>query len=84
MEQGYRLSIILQTQYPLNVHAIRLGKQQPRPHVDFPIPLAAALGLNAGDQVQWGLLDRGELHLQRLAIPPPVAKDIIPTQKGPK
>jgi hypothetical protein len=72
------------TKYPLKVQAIRSGKQQPRLYVYFPLPLAAAIGLNAGDQVQWELLDRGELHLRRLAVPPPAAKEKIPTQRGPK
>jgi hypothetical protein len=54
-----------QTKYPLKVQAIRSGKQQPRLYVYFPLPLAAAIGLNAGDEVTWELLDRGELHLVR-------------------
>jgi hypothetical protein len=62
------------TKYQLKVQAIRSGKQQPRLYVYFPLPLAAAIGLNAGDQVQWELLDRGELHLLRIDAPPPVAK----------
>jgi hypothetical protein len=33
--------------------------------VYFPLPLAAAIGLEAGEEVQWELLDRGELHLVR-------------------
>ena len=73
-----------QTKYPLKVQAIRSGKQQPRLYVYFPLPLAAAIGLNAGDQVQWELLDRGELHLRRLTVPPPAAKEKIPIQKDPK
>ena len=59
------------TKYPLKVQAIRSGKQQPRLDVDFPLPLAAAIGLNAGDQVTWELLDRGELHLVREKRPCP-------------
>lgn len=51
--------------YPLRVQAIRSGKSQPRLYVYFPIPLAAAIGLEAGDQVTWELLDRNELHLLR-------------------
>ena len=38
-----------QTKYPLKVQAIRSGKQQPRLYVYFPLPLAAAIELNAGD-----------------------------------
>jgi hypothetical protein len=59
------------TKYPLKVQAIRSGKQQPRLYVYFPLPLAAAIGLNAGDQVTWELLDRGELHLVRDKVPTP-------------
>jgi hypothetical protein len=48
-------------------------EQQPRLYVYFPLPLAAAIGLNAGDEVTWELLDRGELHLVRdkVSAPPP-------------
>ena len=57
--------------YPLKVQAIRSRGQEPRLYVYFPLPLAAALGLGAGERVQWELLDRGELHLVRLAPPAP-------------
>jgi len=33
--------------------------------------LAAAIGLEPGEAVQWELLDRGELHLVRAASPAP-------------
>jgi len=42
--------------------------------VSFPQALAAAIGLNPGDQVQWELLERGELRLVRLHPSPPTAK----------
>jgi hypothetical protein len=61
----------MSTQYPLKVQAIRSKGSQPRLYVYFPIPLAAALGLEAGETVQWELLDRGELHLVRLKAPQP-------------
>jgi hypothetical protein len=64
----------MQTTYPLKVQAIRSKGQQPRLYVSFPLALAAAIGLNPGDQVQWELLDRGELHLVRLEPPPPETK----------
>jgi hypothetical protein len=60
--------------YALKVQAIRSKGQQPRLYVYFPLPLAAAIGLGAGEEVQWELLDRGELHLTRVATPPPLAK----------
>ena len=62
------------TTYPLKIQAIRSQGQQPRLYVSFPLALAAAIGLTPGDQVQWELLDRGELHLVRIPPPPPVAK----------
>jgi hypothetical protein len=62
------------TQYPLKVQAIRSGKQQPRLYVYFPLPLAAAIGLDAGEQVQWELLDRNELHLRRLRPAAPTTR----------
>jgi hypothetical protein len=42
--------------------------------VYFPLPLAAAIGLEPGEQVQWELLERGELHLVRAQVPRPQAK----------
>ena len=42
--------------------------------VSFPLALAAAIGLNPGDHVQWELLDRGELHLVRLEPTPPTTR----------
>jgi hypothetical protein len=61
----------MSTQYPLKVQAIRTKGTTPRLYVYFPLPLAAAIGLEAGETVQWELLDRGELHLIRLEPPPP-------------
>lgn len=60
--------------YPLRVQAIRSRGQKPRLYVSFPLALAAAIGLEPGDEVQWELLDRGELHLVRIKIVPPAAK----------
>lgn len=60
--------------YPLRVQAIRTRGQAPRLYVTFPMALAAAIGLEAGDEVQWELLDRAELHLVRLTTPEPQAR----------
>jgi len=57
--------IKMQTTYPLKIQAIRSKGQQPRLYVSVPLALAAAIGLEAGEEVQWELLDRGELHLLR-------------------
>jgi len=63
------------TPYPLKVQAIRTQGTTPRLYVYFPIPLAAAIiGLEAGESVQWELLDRGQLHLVRLDPPLPSTK----------
>jgi hypothetical protein len=64
----------MQAEYSLKVQAIRSKGQQPRLYVYFPLPLAAAIGLAAGETVQWELLDRGELHLLRQRVPAPRAK----------
>jgi hypothetical protein len=53
------------TSYPLRVQAIRSHGQNPRLYVSFPLALAAAIGLEPGEAVQWEVLDRGELHLLR-------------------
>lgn len=65
---------IMQTTYPLKVQAMRSQGQQPRFYVSFPLALAAAIGLQGGETVQWELLDRGELHLLRPQPPPPATK----------
>lgn len=67
--------------YPLKVQAIRSRGQQPRLYVYFPLPLAAAIGLAAGEQVEWELLDRGELHLVRHQLPAPRARRTTATSR---
>lgn len=64
----------MSTSYPLRVQAIRSRGQNPRLYVSFPLALAAAIGLQPGEAVQWELLDRGELHLLRPNPPVPAAK----------
>jgi hypothetical protein len=43
-------------------------------YVYMPAALAEAIGLQAGEQVAWEILDRGELHLVRARVPPTRAK----------
>ena len=64
----------MSTSYPLRVQAIRSRGQNPRLYVSFPLALAAAIGLEPGEEVQWELLDRGELHLVRPHSPAPLTK----------
>ena len=59
----------MQAFYPLKIQAIRSKGQPARLYVYFPLPLAAAIGLQAGEEVHWELLGRGELHLVRKQVP---------------
>src|ERR1039457_4330568 len=61
----------MQTSYPLRVQAIRSRGQNPRLYVSFPLALTVAIGLETGEEVQWELLDRRELHLLRRKPSPP-------------
>ena len=51
--------------YPLKIQSIRSSGQNQRSYVYIPMPLAAALGIEAGEAVEWEVLDRRELHLVR-------------------
>ncbi len=51
--------------YPLKIQAIRSKGQNLRFYVYLPMPLAAALGIDGGEDVEWELLDRKELRLVR-------------------
>lgn len=64
----------MQSTYPLRIQVIRSKGQKQRMYVSFPMALAAAIGLEPGDEVQWEILNRGELHLVRLQTSPPSAK----------
>jgi len=63
----------MEATYPLRVQAMRSRGQKPRLYVSFPLALAAAIGLEPGDEVQWELLDRKELHLLRVKSAPVAA-----------
>ena len=60
----------MQAEYAVKVQAIRSKKQAPRFYVNIPLPLAAALDLEAGEEVQWQLLSRNDLRLVRQAAGP--------------
>ena len=53
----------------MRVQVIRSKGQAPRFFVNLPIPLAAALDIQAGQEVQWQLVGRSDLRLLRLAAP---------------
>ena len=52
------------------MQAIRSQGCNPRLYVYVPLPLAAAIGLEPGEKVQWTLLDRATLQMKRSATPP--------------
>ena len=60
--------------YPLRIQAINSKGQNKRFFVYIPMPLAAALGVEKGEEVSWELLDRNELHLVRKSPPPTKTK----------
>ena len=60
--------------YPLKIQAIRSKGQNLRFYVYLPMPLAAAIGVEGGEDVSWELLSRGELHLIRHKPATPMAK----------
>ena len=64
----------MQATYPLKIQEMRSKGKQPRFYVSFPLALAAAIGLEGGETVQWELLDRGELHLVRPNAPAPTTR----------
>ena len=64
----------MQTTYPIRVQVIHSRGQNQRLYVSVPMALAAAIGLEPGEEVQWELLNRKELHLVRIQPSPPQAK----------
>ena len=64
----------MQAKYPVKVQAIRSKGRTDRFDVFIPLPLAAAIGLEAGDQFQWSLANRNTLAVHRLAPPTAVPR----------
>ncbi len=59
----------------MKVQVIRSKGRATRLFVNVPLPLAAALDLQAGERVRWQLLARSDLRLIRLIrLEPPPAK----------
>ena len=57
----------MQAQYSVKVQAIRSKGRTDRFYVFIPLPLAAAIGLEAGEKFQWSLSDRNSLSVHRLS-----------------
>lgn len=59
----------MQATYPVKVQTIRSKGRTDRFYVFVPLPLAAAIGLEQGEEVQWTLTDRDTLHVRRSHAP---------------
>jgi hypothetical protein len=60
----------MQAEFEMKVQVIRSKGRATRLFVNVPLPLAAALDLQAGERVRWQLLARSELRLIRLEPSP--------------
>jgi hypothetical protein len=65
----------MKAHYPIKVQAIRSKGRTDRYYVFIPLPLAAAIGLEAGELVEWTLEKRQVLQVRRhrpepRAVPP--------------
>jgi len=60
----------MQAEFEMKVQMIRSKGRATRLFVNVPLPLAAALDLQAGERVRWQLLARSELRLIRLEPSP--------------
>ena len=61
----------MQAEYEMKVQVIRSQGRAARLFVNIPMPLAAALDLQAGERIRWQVLGRSDLRLVRLAAPSP-------------
>lgn len=55
----------MQAQYQVKVQIIRAKGRNDRFYVVVPMPLAAAIELQAGELVRWTITDRHSLQLKR-------------------
>ena len=56
----------MQAEFEMKLQMIRSQGRATRLFVNIPLPLAAALDLEAGERVRWQLLGRSDLRLIRL------------------
>lgn len=61
----------MQAEYEMKVQVIRSQGRAARLFVNIPMPLAAALDLQAGERIRWQVLGRSDLRLVRLEAPSP-------------
>jgi hypothetical protein len=58
----------MQAKYPVKVQAIHSQGRMDRFYVFIPLPLAAAIGLEGGEELQWSLRDRDTLWVRRVGL----------------
>jgi hypothetical protein len=56
----------MQAIYSVKVQGIRSKGRKDRFYAVIPMPLAAAIGLESGEDVHWSLTDRNTLLMKRL------------------
>ena len=61
----------MQAEYEMKMQVIRSQGRASRLFVNIPMPLAAALDIQAGERVRWQLLGRSDLRSVRLEAPTP-------------
>jgi hypothetical protein len=61
----------MQADYEMKVQVIRSQGRAARRFVNIPMPLAAALDLQAGERIRWQLPGRSDLRPVRLEAPSP-------------
>ncbi len=61
---------------------MRAKNQKPRYYINLPVALCSALGIQAGEEVSWEVIDRDELHLVRLQARPPTTAKCLKNQKS--
>ena len=59
----------MQAEYEMKVQVIRSKGRATLLFVNIPLPLSAALDMEAGERVRWQLLNRSDLRLIRLQTP---------------
>ena len=59
----------MQAEYEMKLQVIRSKGRATRLFVNIPLPLAAALDMQAGERIRWQLVDRSDLRLIRLDAP---------------
>lgn len=71
-----------QPSFVVKVQEMRAKNQNPRYYLYLPVALASALGIKAGEEMSWEVLDRDELHLVRLQAPEPSTQNRAKMEKN--